>query len=75
MAQFLGKQWLRSFFGGPLPTCGITNAGLPSEDQGEPFGLHGRVVNAGAENICVDQRWDGDDYVITIEAQCGRPAT
>lgn len=62
-----GFKWLRSFFGGLLTTCGITNAGLPSEDLDQAFGLHGRVSNAAAENICVDQFWEGDHYLINLK--------
>jgi hypothetical protein len=64
-----GLGWLRSFYVGLLTTCGITNAGAPSVDRGEPFGIHGRVANAAAENICVDQRWEGDEYVITLKGK------
>ena len=49
-----GLKWLRTFFGGLLTTCGITNAGIPSEDEGQAFGLHGRISNAAAETI----RWE-----------------
>ncbi len=62
-----GKRWVRSFFGGLLTTCGITNAGAASVDQGEAFGLHGRVSNAGAENLCTEQLWEGDEYVIRLK--------
>lgn len=62
-----GLGWLRSFYVGLLTTCGITNSGAPSVDQGESFGLHGRVSNAAAENVCIDQRWEGDEYLITIK--------
>jgi hypothetical protein len=26
------------------------------------IGLHGRVSNTPARNVCVDGKWDGDDY-------------
>jgi hypothetical protein len=62
-----GLGWLRSFYVGLLTTCGITYSGAPSVDMGESLGLHGRVANAAAENMCVDQYWDGDDYVISLK--------
>jgi hypothetical protein len=62
-----GFGWLRSFFVGLLTTCGITNAGVPSVDQGEAFGLHGRVSNAEAENLCIEQEWEGDEFLITLK--------
>jgi hypothetical protein len=62
-----GLGWLRSFFGGLLTTCGIANSGAPSTDRGEQYGLHGRVANAAAENVCVDQHWKNDEYVISLK--------
>ncbi|GAK52410.1 conserved predicted protein [Candidatus Moduliflexus flocculans] len=62
-----GLGWLRSFFVGLLTTCGITYSGQPDNDQGEALGLHGRISNAGAENIGVNQEWQGDEYVMTIQ--------
>ena len=62
-----GLGWLRGFYAGLLTTCGIASSGAPSTDQGRPFGLHGRVSNAAAEDVCVDQRWEGDQYLIHWE--------
>ncbi len=62
-----GLEWRRTFYAGLLTTCGIANAGSPSVDRGKPFGLHGRLANAGAENVSVDQDWDGDEYVIQLK--------
>ncbi len=61
-----GLEWRRSFYAGMLTTCGIANAGAPSTDQGRPFGLHGRVANAAAENLCVEQDWEGDEFMIRL---------
>ena len=61
-----GLRWLRSFTGGLLTTCGITNAGAPSMDEGEAFGLHGRVANAAAEDVSVHQGWHEDEYRISV---------
>ncbi len=49
-----GLQWLRSFFGGLLTTCGLTYAGHPTTDEGEELGLHGRISNVPARNIQVE---------------------
>jgi len=62
-----GLGWLRSFFVGLLTTCGITYSGAPDNDQGDALGLHGRISNAGAENVCVNQEWQGDDFVMTVQ--------
>jgi hypothetical protein len=61
-----GLGWLRGFYGGLLTTCGIANCGAPSTDEGEPYGLHGRVANAAAEDLCTEQTWEGDEYVIRL---------
>jgi hypothetical protein len=61
-----GEGWLRGFSAGLLTTCGICNAGAPSTDQGRAFGLHGRYSNAAAEDLCVRQGWEGDEYLIRL---------
>lgn len=62
-----GLQWIRSFYGGLLVTCGLTNIGVPCEDEGEELGLHGRVSNLQAFDLAKGGYWDGDDYVMFIE--------
>ncbi len=64
-----GLRWLRTFFGGLLATCGITYSGAPSVDQGESFGLHGRIGNAGAENVAVSEEWEGDEYLLSVRGR------
>jgi hypothetical protein len=43
-----GVDWLKSFFGGLLTTCGPFNAGGPSNDAGAELGLHGVHSNTAA---------------------------
>jgi len=62
-----GLGWLRSFYGGLVVTCGLTNAGAPSVDEGQPLGLHGRFSNTPAGNVHVGSEWRGDDYIAFIE--------
>jgi hypothetical protein len=57
-----GFGWLRSFSGGLLATCGLTQAGFPCQDGGESLGLHGRIGNVPATNVWADGAWEGDDY-------------
>lgn len=61
-----GLEWLRSFGGGLLTTCGLTYAGAPCVDQGEALGLHGRISNTPASNVCVNAQWQGDDYHMEV---------
>lgn len=64
-----GLGWLRTFFGGLVATCGLTSAGAPSVDQGKALGLHGRISNLPASAIGVDQRWEGNEYLMTLRGQ------
>ncbi len=64
-----GMGWLRGFYGGLLVTCGFMNVAVPSEDQGEAFGLHGRASNLPAKNVSYDAFWQGDDYVLTARGK------
>ena len=64
-----GLGWLRSFHGGLLTTCGLTYAGAPSEDEGESLGLHGRVSNLPARRVSVDERWEHDEYAMSMRGQ------
>lgn len=54
--------WGRSFPGGLLVTCGLTHYGAPCEDEGEKLGLHGRISHIPAEKVCLDEKWEKDDY-------------
>lgn len=51
-----GFGWLRSFGGGFLATCGLTQVGEPWEGQG----LHGRIDNISAEEVGWKRWWEGD---------------
>lgn len=62
-----GTQWLRTAVGGLLMTCGLSNVGSPGVDNGQEFGLHGRVHHIPARQVCSSGRWVGDDYVMEIE--------
>jgi hypothetical protein len=68
-AHFVEKGaegFLRNFFAGLLTTAGLSNIGPPCQDKDENFGLHGRVSNIPAEDVCVSQGWHGDDYKIRL---------
>ncbi len=61
-----GHQWLRSFYGGLLTTCGLVQVGEPCDDNGVFHGLHGRISNTPAERFWIDEYWEGDDYVVKV---------
>ena len=64
-----GEGWCRSFTGGMITTCGLTHTGLECTDEGEEFGLNGRVANLPAERFSVDELWEGDDFLIKIKGR------
>lgn len=61
-----GLGWLRSFGGGLFITCGLDQFGSPADDNGEAFGIHGRVGNLPAQQIAHRAYWDGDEYMLEI---------
>ena len=44
-----GTDWLRTFGGGLLTTCGLTHTGGPEKDEYGERGLHGEISNIPAE--------------------------
>lgn len=50
-----GIDWLRTFGGGLLTTCGLSHVGGPEEDHYGKRGLHGRISNTPAEVISIKQ--------------------
>ena len=43
-----GLEWLYTFGGGLLTTCGLTHIGAPEADENQERGLHGRISNIPA---------------------------
>lgn len=64
-----GFEWLRTFYGGLLTTRGLTSIGVPSIDNSEELGLHGRISNLPAENIFADGRWEGNNYIMWVHGK------
>jgi hypothetical protein len=64
-----GLEWLKTFAGGLLCTCGLTTAGAPSEDNGESLGQHGPISNTPAEHVSWSEDWVGDDCVLTVSGK------
>lgn len=58
--------WLRSFQGGLMTTCGLDQFGAPGNDEGEEFGLHGRISNLPAQNVNYRAYWKDDEYLLEI---------
>ncbi|MBN2073561.1 MAG: aldose 1-epimerase family protein [Actinobacteria bacterium] len=64
-----GVEWLRTFYGGLVTTCGLTTMGAASIDEGEELGIHGRIANIGAENVLADGKWEGDRYMMWVQGK------
>lgn len=50
-----GVNWLNSFGGGFLSTCGLTHIGPPEKDESGERGLHDRIGNIPASLISISQ--------------------
>ena len=65
-----GFGWLRTFGGGLMTGCGLTQVGspVPTDEQAlsGPLGLHGRLSSLPAEDVCVTQQWEGGRYVLRV---------
>ncbi|MEP7287275.1 MAG: aldose 1-epimerase family protein [Chloroflexota bacterium] len=57
------KGWLRTFHGGLLALCGLSQAGAANTDPetGEELGLHGRIGTVPAQDIRIERVWLKDD--------------
>ncbi len=66
-----GIEWLRTWGGGLLTGCGLSNVGGPNDCNGEKHGLHGRISHIPAEEVNTTAAWseDGSKYLMTA---CGR---
>ena len=63
-----GDEWLRSFFGGWLTTCGLANFGPAGRDAWGAFGLHGRIDNTPAGEYLARTYWEGDRCFLELAA-------
>ncbi len=64
-----GIGWLRNWSGGLLTTCGLRNVGAPCEVDGEAFGLHGRVSNIPAYEVCCHKGWKNGRYTLQVSGK------
>lgn len=62
-----GAGWLRSFNGGLLVTCGLSQIGAACEDEGVAYGLHGRIANTPAQVDLCRGEWVDDRYLMRFE--------
>jgi hypothetical protein len=50
-----GMDWIRTFGGGLMATCGLEHAGPPEVDEHGERGLHGQISNSMAEIVSLVQ--------------------
>ena len=68
-AEQPGLGWLRTWPGGFLTPCGLTQVGSPCNDNGEELGIHGRLSNLSAQRLAWGADWHNDRYVLWAEGQ------
>ncbi len=66
-AEPAGSGWLRTWPGGFLTPCGLTQVGSPCNDNGEELGVHGRLSNLAAQQLRWGSDWQNDRYVLWVE--------
>ncbi|MGH2388311.1 MAG: aldose 1-epimerase family protein [Chloroflexota bacterium] len=54
----------RSFIGGMLTTCGLTNFGPGGEEGGEQLSMHGPATYLPASQVAWGERWEGDRCIL-----------
>lgn len=69
-----GTEWVRTFKGGLLTTCGLTFFGQPERDGDEDVGLYRRISHQRGEKIQVMEEWQGEEYVLAVQGQVRQPA-
>ncbi len=60
-------EWLRTWGGGLLTGCGLTNVGGPNEAGGERHGLHGRLSHLRAEAVNTATGWQNDAFALEVQ--------
>ena len=69
-----GMEWLANFFAGLLTTCGFSNVGGPCESVHpvigkRTLGLHGKLTNLPASEVCTYEGWENDEYVMKVSGK------
>jgi hypothetical protein len=64
-----GTNWLRTFQGGMLVTCGLDTFGPPDREGGEELGQHGRLSNLPAREVSYHAAWVEDEYRLEISGE------
>ncbi len=63
-------NWLRSFNGGLLHTCGLDNVGEPCMDEDKNYGGHGRISNTPAKEVAWRTNTDCVPHTVEVSGKC-----
>ncbi|WP_312642188.1 aldose 1-epimerase family protein [Hydrogenoanaerobacterium sp.] len=61
-----GKEWQHAFGAGLVTTCGLSNVGPGSEENGEIYGTHGRYSSLSAEQVSLSRSAAEGDEVLEV---------
>ena len=59
----------RAFGGGLMTTCGLSNVGAASADEGVQHAQHGRASGTPAYEVGMTGEWRGDEYAMTVRGK------
>jgi hypothetical protein len=62
-----GTGWLRSFAGGLMTGCGMSQAGASCLDEGQELPMHGRLSHTPAYDVHASTEWSGDRCLLRLE--------
>lgn len=65
----IGDEWINSWEGGFLTTCGLNNIGMSCIDEDKDYGLHGKIHNTPAEQVNINVKEIEDDIICIIEGK------
>jgi hypothetical protein len=66
-AEHTGLGWFRSWPAGFSTPCGLTQVGSPGNDDGEELGVHGRISSLPASQVKIDEAWQDDEFILSVE--------
>ena len=64
-----GNEWLRSFGGGLLITCGLSQIGQSDSEEDPALGLHGRIGNTPGYEVSHHTEYLNGKYVMTVSGK------
>jgi hypothetical protein len=64
-----GRDWVRTFGGGLVTGCGLTNVGGATEDEFGCEGLHGRLSHLAARDVSGGGEWEGDEHRLWLRGR------